>query len=300
MLTRLCCASALSFVVGFCAPANATLLTYDPFNDTSGQPLLGQTNASTGLSWKLAATTVTSTTALNIGAGNVLPPLPLQQPGDATNSLAIGGIGNRTGSCNRLGFFPNGNPLISTGTVYYSFAMKVTATTGSNTTTGGFFAALNNTGDAATANDPTVAPAKMQMRQHAGATATQYDLEIVSNRNAATADANWTGPFTVGDTLFLVVGYSLDTHTSSLWINPDTSTFGAASAPAATETDTSDGTSVTQIGSVIMRQSPAPLISLDELRVGTTWADVTTVPEPSLLGVAWCAVAIVSMRRRSN
>jgi hypothetical protein len=181
--------------------------------------------------------------------------------------------------------------------VYYSYLLKITDTTGSNTTTGGFGVSLNNTGDAATTTNPTTSTGKLQIRQHTGATSTQYDVEVVNNRNAATADTNWTGPFNVGDTQFVVIAYSLTSHTSSLWMNPDPSTFGAASAPTATETD-STADSVATIASILLRQSPAPSMTVDEIRLGTSWADVTTVPEPASLGLLCVAGSALMARRR--
>jgi hypothetical protein len=272
--------------------ASAALLVNEPFSYSAG-PLLGNTNSSTGTTWKLAST-ATSTSAINVittGTGLTNP------------DLAITGSGNHASGANRLGFAPAATPLIETsGTVYYSFDLDVTALTGSNTTTGGFDIALNNTGDAATATDPTTAPAKIQMRQDPTNPTTQYDMEVLSNVSATAADANWSVAagkgLALNTSVFVVAAYSIDTGTASLWINPDPSTLGAGTAPTATETAT--GGTLVSIGSIIMRQSPAPQQQLAGLLVGTTWADVTSVPEPasiSLIGLG--AVAGLARRRRA-
>jgi hypothetical protein len=291
-MRKLMCSAALSLVLA--GSASAALLAYEPFDYTSGNALLGQSNASTGSVWQRAAT-ATSTTAITVGSGNLTPPTPLQPA--LGNSLSISGAGNSSGGANRLGFVSG---VVTSGTVYYSFEMKVTDLTPSNNVIGGFFVALNNTGDSATTSNPSVAPAKIQVRIDPS-DASKYDMQIVSNRTATSSDANWSaaGPFNVNDSLFVVAAYSLDTHTSSFWINPDTSTFGAGSAPSATESDTSDGTSPTQIGSILMRQSPTPGLTLDELRVGTTWADVTSVPEPvSCVLIGMFGAGLTARRRR--
>lgn len=108
---------------------------------------------------------------------------------------------------------------------------------------------------------------------------------------------------TPGETLFLVAASELVPGTqndvSRLWINPDRSTLGDASPPPATLIDNSTGTG-TDIGvfSIILRQSPAPFLTLDELRVGTTWAAVT-IPEPAAFGlVVFGAIGLMSRRIR--
>jgi PEP-CTERM motif-containing protein len=72
--------------------------------------------------------------------------------------------------------------------------------------------------------------------------------------------------------------------------------------PAATITDDSTGIG-TDIGvaSIILRQSPAPFLTLDELRVGTTWGDVTPpLPEPSTFCLfMFGAIGLLTRRLRN-
>ncbi|MEX0613787.1 MAG: PEP-CTERM sorting domain-containing protein, partial [Pirellulales bacterium] len=77
------------------------------------------------------------------------------------------------------------------------------------------------------------------------------------------------------------------------------STFRDASPPPATIVDDSTATG-TDLGvfSIILRQSPAPFLTLDELRVGTTWRDVT-IPEPTTFALlALSAVGLLPRRFR--
>jgi hypothetical protein len=100
-------------------------------------------------------------------------------------------------------------------------------------------------------------------------------------RTATGAATTWTtSTYTTGQTYFVVVGYTIgdstiaSDDTVSLWVNP---TIGAAQ-PAATITDSHTGTDLTSISNFILRQdstNETPSMSVDELRIGTTWADVT-------------------------
>lgn len=85
----------------------------------------------------------------------------------------------------------------------------------------------------------------------------------------------------VGDTVFLVGKYDFSSASNAayLWINPNSSTFGAASPPASGFLSRSDGTNGTAMDRFNMRQNTAisipASIQWDELRFGFTWADVT-------------------------
>ena len=105
---------------------------------------------------------------------------------------------------------------------------------------------------------------------------------------------------TVGETLFVVASVEIVAgafnDVSRLWINP------SDDATPATLTDGTFaiGESGTDIGlaSIILRQSPAPFLTLDEIRVGTEWADVAPVPEPTALAALGLGAAVLLARRR--
>ncbi len=72
------------------------------------------------------------------------------------------------------------------------------------------------------------------------------------------------------------MSYETGTGVINLWINPDSADFGGA-APAITLTVTDSGPT-SSISRFLLRQDSTgetPFISFDELRMGTTWADVT-------------------------
>ena len=77
----------------------------------------------------------------------------------------------------------------------------------------------------------------------------------------------------IGDTVFIVFNYDLDNDTVSAWTNP---ALGVTEPTAsATEASASSGNTITQF---LLRQdstTETPTLIIDELRIGTTWADVT-------------------------
>lgn len=89
-----------------------------------------------------------------------------------------------------------------------------------------------------------------------------------------------------------------------IWINPDSSSFGGTE-PAATIQQTWTGTE--QEGATgtngfaaykINASSLNAGFNLDELRVGTTWADVTPIPEPATIGMLGLGALVTIMARR--
>jgi hypothetical protein len=271
--------------------ASATLIAYEPFNYSGvGTTVEGKT-AATGQTW-VSAYATSAPIAINVAGGNLSVPSGLLPA--VGNSAEVDGSGdspgvNGAGKAIRLPFGSgNGVAQDAGGTIYYSLALRVDALTGSNTTTGGFFLGLNN-GATATTSNPTAAGARLQGRIDPS-DGTKYNLGIFRNVNAAAAATSWSGPLTLGDTLFLVGSYEsvagIRNDVARLWINPDSSTFAdPAFSPLTTPPTLIDDTTGTgaDIGifSLILRQSPAPHVTLDELRVGTDWASVTAIPEPS-------------------
>jgi hypothetical protein len=290
ILVVLCAAFGALLHVG---TAPAAFIAYEPFNGTTGS-LIGQTNASNGMSWLRAGTSATAT-AINEVSGNLT--LTNGMPAPIGNSAAITGIGDGSGSSARLAL----GQLITSGTVYYSFTLRADALTGSNNTIGGFFIAFNNTGNSSQTTNPSVTPARIQSRIDP-TDATKYDIGVF-NITATAGSSSWAPALTIGDTHFIVVGYTFNTGSAtddvaSLWIDPNPSTFLPGTPPAPTVTGTGGDVASPGIQSLILRQSPAPYVTLDEIRIGTDWTSVT-VPEPAtcVLLLSSCFFALVARRR---
>lgn len=190
-----------------------------------------------------------------------------------------------SGNLSYTGLTPNGNsvtfdgagidctsPFTSTNTdtIYYSFLLNVSSMTGVTDPNGGYFAAFgsssSNLGGTLWSKriDDTSFNLGIEVRTATGATNTSFD----------------TTAYVTGQTYFIVVGYTFGAAASddtvSLWVNP---TVGAAQ-PAATITDpqTAAGTDLASISTFLLRQdstTETPALQIDELRIGTTWVQVT-------------------------
>jgi hypothetical protein len=196
---------------------------------------------------------------------------------------------------------PGGQVAGGSSTVlYYSLLVHVSDLTGltvANTNVNAnndVFAAFSN-GAGTQAGRPTTWAAALTMRL--GTAANTYQIGVRSSGTAA-ASTFFSSNFTVADTLLIVVSYKSSSvagandGSSSIWINPDSSTFGGETAPTATGT-TAGSMSATAgtdhadsfiIGAGIAAGTDPNETDIDELRIGTSWADVTVAPEPGAGG----------------
>jgi hypothetical protein len=215
------------------------------------------------------------------------------------------------------------------GTGYYSIALRVTDITGLNAP-GGVLLGFNNLINAQTGNPATVG-AGLSIRPKPAGNAGEFELGIVDQAASGFTSATWdtTSTFTAGpnsDTIFVVGKYQTvgpyntgvapipTDDIALLWVNPSPSTFGGFEPAGAivnnsTNPDipTNAGTNnhtlqsflLRQTGAVANNQIPVGVI-YDELRVGTTWRDVTPIPEPSTATlVALLGGMLCGFRRRS-
>ena len=273
---------------------------YEPFSNatgsggtayTVGSNLAGQTDAG-GQSWFTA------------GTGTV-------QPTIAAGDLTISGLAS-SGGGESAAFGGNGNNArinlsvgaggITTGTVYFSFAMKITDLTGL-TTGGQFFFGFNNTQGSQTTVPNTVV-SRVEMRS---AGAGLYNIGLQEGSTGTIGNLAWgSQTFTTSDTVLVVGSYTFNPSTgddvSQLWINPSSTTFGAASAPTATLTS-SGGTDIARIASAVIYDrgsGEAAAGLMDDLRFGTNWSDVTpavgVVPEPTTITLSVLGLAGLCLR----
>jgi uncharacterized repeat protein (TIGR02543 family) len=233
----------IALFVGFGSYGQATLPHFDPINFTVGQGLQTQTG------W----------TSLNSGDDLLI----------TSGNLSYIGLVASTG--NKVTFDGAGIDAAklftqqTTGTVYYSFLMNLTAL-GSLNTTGGYFTVLNE-------GTSTNYGSTVWLR----ADGAGYDIGI--NPRTTVANTVWSaGTTAINATILVVVSYQIVSGPTNdavkLWINP---TLGGTE-PTATLTATNGGTDLANINRILLRQDSAtatPFIEMDELRVGTTWASVT-------------------------
>jgi hypothetical protein len=190
-----------------------------------------------------------------------------------SGSLSYTGLPASTG--NKVAFDGSGSDNYraftaqTTGNVYYSFILNVSSL-GTMNTTGTYFTGLIQT--ASTSSFGATVWTRLS------ATAGKFNIGISTRSNSA---VSWlAADLNPATSYFVVADYEIISGTANdiakIWLN--TSAIGG-SEPAADATAV-PGTDLSAAGieRVLLRQDAAtttPFIEFDELRVGTSWADVT-------------------------
>lgn len=267
-------AALLSIAAFSTTPARAQLL-YDGFNYTTGNNL-GSNN------WNLIASSggaATNVVAQNLSRTGFGPSI-----GNAVELRPNGQDWYRT-------YTPQTFTTSDNASMYYSMLMRVD-NIGALDATGGLFTSLaDGTGNAGQA-------ASLWLRSSGAG----FQVGI-SKRNGSPEFQSTV--FSIGQTILLVGSYNLvsgpiNNDTSSLWINP--TALGGVSAPTPSLTTPVSGINddVISFSSVVLRpqgaagstQIPGSLI-VDEIRVGTSWAAVTPIPEPATVGLIGAAFLVI-------
>ncbi|HEY5297830.1 MAG TPA: PEP-CTERM sorting domain-containing protein [Verrucomicrobiae bacterium] len=226
----------------------ANLLFSEAFDYTAGSGLQNQVNLGNSATW------TGGNSGLNIGSGNLTY---AGLPDQGGNELSIS---NATAGSSYITFANQ-----TSGQIYYSFLFNPTVIDSGNN----YFTALNpgattpgGSGDAIDAY--YYSSGKIELRA-----------------NAQSATAGTGTALTLGTTYFIVEELDLDAHTASLWIDP---TPGAAAPTATASLSGVTATAVDNVG--FKAQSGSGDYLVDNLRIGTTWADVTPIPEPATFALA--------------
>jgi hypothetical protein len=235
---------------------------FDPFGHPAGSALVGQATPD-GLVWTAAGPSGAAITVANES---------LAVPGATGRSILFG---NATGPSARV---PIGR-TISNGTLYFSFAFRVLDLGGLNST-GGFFAAFNNSiGTQSTT--PTSIGAGVQVR----ASGSGFEVGLKKASGGSVFDGSKV--YSTNDIIFVVGSYTINTGSTEddeakLWINPDPNTFGAVNPPPPTLFSSSGSDiPVNSIASFVFFRrgtsnaslQPASMMA-DELRIADTWGGV--------------------------
>jgi len=236
------------------------LILYEPFDYAN---VGNAVSNNTPLNWAFGGTGAND---LNVVSGNLVCSALAPSLG---NSVTNGGAG--------LGVRRLFGSSISAGVIYFSALFRIndlgTAWNGAASQVG-----------ALTASDNTSFRLAVMVR--AGSTGT-YVIGVQKGGTGATATFG-ASEFHPGVTVVVVGKYDFTASPNivSLWVNPDKSTFGAATEPETLPLIASSGTDGFLIDRFNMRQNTATSVPAsmqwDELRVGTTWADVTPPPLPRL------------------
>jgi hypothetical protein len=311
MLKKMLLAGVAVGVLG--GQASAALL-YEPFNHQVGQNLPGL-SAQTGQTWAALGTTGANGTDNHVITSGSLS-VPAGMVPVSGNHATGGGFGQ--GSRIRISGTSDATAdAYQTGSdLYYSYSFRINdigpLTSGAG---GAFLGGFNNLVGTQT-GDPSVMAAPLILQRDGTNNAYR-----VGTRRAGNNVVYHSQTFTTDDTVFLVFRYQIVEGATNdvvqMWVNPTTNLGGPAaptpSLSSLTNTTLGTGTDLAATGSdtqptirsVFFRQvSTASHVipnayAVDELRVGTTWAAVTPVPEPgalALLGIG--AMGLLARRRR--
>jgi len=227
--------------------AQVTLPHYDGFKYAAGSMLGGQGG------W-LA---INSGDTVWVAAGSLSYP---GFPASTGNKIAFGGSGQ-----DQTKLFTT----VQTGSVYYSYLFKVTSVAG--ITSDAYISGLYQSATS------TVTGALVWIKPDGAG----FDIGV-SARTVPNATVSYSSAKSLNTTFLVVGSYQFVDGTtndsSKLWINPDASTFGK-SAPAPTLTSVNTGTDLTGAARLLIRQdqdTTTASCEIDELRLGTSWADVTS------------------------
>lgn len=292
--------------------AEATLLLYDPFDYPAGELLAptdrtaGQFNAVANTNWYYTGTAGANTDPPGIGSGS-LSYAAVPAPGYAGLIAPTGNsvlFNSTQAGAARIQVVPS---QASSGTFFYSGLLKVTGVTGLNTNNGLFFACFNSAVGSATSL-PTTGTALMRLRTDPN-DPNKFNVGVAKTTSTTAGVVQWypTG-FDLGTTIFLVAQYeflsgSTTDDVARMWVNPDVSTFGTGTPPAADLTSAPSGITDINLFSILLRNINTvgtPAFQFDELRVGTTWADVTPIPEPTAVGLFGLGLFTLLARRRNR
>jgi hypothetical protein len=219
-------------------------------------------------------------------------------PAGTGHSVAMRGGASNSGKCARVPV--GGASGVSSGTVYYSVMVWViecvSLPEGTQPGNGGFYVGYNDAAaDPASANVQRAA-ARLRMRRAVyNGFHQKMNVGIQADEGQATTlvwDPTIYEAGVPSAPLFVVGSYeflnnegetpNLTDDVCSLWVNPDRGTFGQATPPPATVTTSGADIQNLYIRSLFIRAgassggAPYPIqhAAFDELRIGTTWADV--------------------------
>jgi hypothetical protein len=286
--------------------SHATLLVADGFDYPTGA-LTG--NADSDFTSNPATWSITGGAASdgNVVAGNLvftganaLASLP------GTNSVQIN---NTKGGADRIQLTSPATAFNFTNdpntSLYYSFTMQVSDISKLGTTSGGAFIAGFNNSVGTTGTALTTAGGVLTIRTDS-TNSGSFHLGTAQNQGN-TRNYNNGVSFGVNDVLFVVGKYSFGTadgqDTSALYVFDGTTGDaisltepGTALATSAFEADLPGGDN---IESFFLRNNVGAVgATIDDVRVGTTWADVTSTPEPGSLTLIGLGGAVALTRRR--
>jgi len=250
---------------------SATLPTYDPLDYGAGYDLGAQSDTNgitTVFSWTHIGVTGARPGTINVASGNLFY-------AGLTNSVG-NSITNPAGPSQGLRY-QSRNVNVYSGGIFYSALIKLNSL--GTLATGDQILALNNTSTTNQTTDPTTIPGRLFVRKDS-VDGTKYNIGVAWG-SAVVTPTYASGQFAVGSTHLVVVKYDNTAAKASLWLDPNPADLGAASAPAGNiDNTTGSGGAVIQSLLVINQTATTPSYAIDDVRLGLSWASVTTPGAP--------------------
>jgi hypothetical protein len=255
--------------------SQATLLFSEGFDYTAPGNLGGNVNPSSGYTWG------PGNNAMQVTSGDLsyagLPDL-------GGNQLQL-----TWGPPSSAGSITNGYANVTSGTLYYSFLLDMTTLPSASS----YLTSMNP--GTSTPNGSTDALA-FYFGTVTGGGGVRFGLR---GGGASTAFTPSTSLYSANNIYFVVLGYDFNggvaLNNLSLYVNPTPG--DSMPSPTLTLTPNTVAAGIDNIGFKI-QSSPSGVFLVDDLRVGTTWADVTPAPEPSTFALAGLGMLGFALARR--
>jgi hypothetical protein len=285
--------AAAAAVICVTSSARADLVFYEGFDYLPGD-LHGNNNTSVEPDdvWTRAGTVAAAN--IDVSAGTLTSPAGASTGGKVTITNPA------TASTERLNF-----PAINSGTVWYSLTFNATlgSPTAVNTGAGAYFvgfSSLDDNGDVDSGAAPAVTNIAGRLALRVDPTNASFLNVALTNTSAQTAGSYAAAQIPQGTDVFAIVSYEIvagagTNDVAKLWLNPNVATFNPSDTPTLSVTGQAD---LVDVKSFFLRQTgglPETLL-VDEVRVGTTFADV--VPEPGSSIITGLATGALLVRRR--
>lgn len=257
---------------------NATLLVEDHFTSSPGS--LAGTTPAVGGTWTTNAQA--GSTGYSIVSGGLTAPSGFSSSsGNTAKKMGVSGGEYQTAFTTQT----------AGSTVYYSLLLNV-PTLLANKATEVCGLTLNDGADYASI-------------RYVNTNSESFYTLGITYRNAVSNRMDTT-QLAAGSTHLVVVSYQINSGSLNdvvnFWLDPDASTFASGTAPAPLLTLTGAQADATSLNMLELNNASAMPVGMlfDEVRVGTTWADVTPIPEPATIGMLGLGTLMTMLLRRTQ
>jgi hypothetical protein len=296
---------AVVFLLSAVSQLPAASILYDSFNYS---PVGAQVSSAGAPSWTLRNAGQEDP---KIASGSLSYPGLQTASGD--NSVIFNGVAPAAGVSGRL--LDQIYNVNNATTLYYSLTLQVSNITigdwggSGNFLSGSFMMGFSQDTTGAPAAGSAAAPLLIRTGDPTNASGVANDFQGFQLGTGVTAVAgtrvfDGTHVYLPNQTLFLVLSYTFGPNAmddvAKLWVNPIPGSLEGDNTAVVTATGVADVAN-NQIQAFFLRNNsvePASTL-IDDLRVGTSWADVTPAPEPSTFVL--CALSALGfLGRRSR